>query len=557
MLGSIFGKLKGKKVKKGIGLDIGSRFVKLVLLERHGTSYGLLNYALVELPPEAVVGKEIMDRQAIIEKIVAIVEEYELFGEAVTINVAGKGVILRRITVPRMTEKELTESIERLFTENVPFEMADVIWDYKVLPPATGNEAEEMDLLLVAVRNDTIYSMVEIIKEVGLEVAGIDVDPLAINHALDVNGYLAMTEGNVAVINIGFENTTVMLIRNGYYYAHRDIPVATKVYTEALMRYLDLTFERAIDVLIGREIEGTEYETVSEIIETINNQLLEHIDRLFPTFRSVEETERPATLYLTGGGAWILGLRDFLQEHYQITVDVVDPFMQIAYNEEIFGEEDAQKVSPLLTIATGLALKHLGAAKIDVNLLPYEERPPEERIAAPKALKLEPILGALAFIGLAAYIGLTYTSSMKQISQLDEEIMTTRQEIAQLKSKVTELKEFERKKKEIDSKLQVLNQVSSGRYFHVKLLNELNRILPSTVWITSYSEEGGGQSTANITLSCKAIYPTDVTDFMRSLEDSPFFSNVQLQYVRQEIEDDQQIVVFEIKCTATDVEVQQ
>ncbi len=543
MLNLSFGKKKKKRA--GIGLDLGSRYIKLAVLEKRGSSFELKKYAIEELPAEAVVGKEIMDRQAIIDKLSALVEQHGLENEAVTFNVAGKGVILRRITVPKQDQKALAESIERYLTENIPFDLADVIWDYKVLP-STGTE-EEMDLLLAAVRNDMVYSLIDIVKESGLQVGGIDIDPIAIEHALAVNEYLE-GEGDVVVFHVGYENTEVVMFRDGLFYAYRDIPIATKVYSEALMRYLDITFDRTIPVLIGAEVEGSEYEEMLGIIRSINERLVDQIDRLFPTLISPDELEKPRAIYLTGGGAWIVTLRDFLQDHYQLAVDIADPLLQLSYDTELFGDEDTQKLGPMLTIAIGLALKQLGNATIDLALSPVEERKVEEKKGVKIGLK--PVIGVLAGAGLAAYIGLTYMSQTAKIKELEAEKLETQNKIAELKRKVKELQIFEDKKREVEAKLQVIHEVARGRFFQVKILDELNRVLPDGVWIKTLKESGDGESSVTITLEGGAVQPFGVTEFMRSLEDSPLFSNVELISVQEEKTEEGVYTSFQMKFTA-------
>ncbi len=537
-----------KKNKAGVGLDLGSRFIKLAVLEKRGSSFELKKYAIEEIPAESIVGKEIMDRQAVVETLASLVEQHGLEGEFVTFNMAGKGVMLRRITVPKQDPKALAESIERYLTENIPFDLADVIWDYKILP-STGTE-EEMDLLLAAVRNDTVYSMIDIVKEAGLQIGGIDLDPIAIEHTMAINEYLN-GEGDIFVFHIGYENTEVILFRDGLFYAYRDIPIATKIYTEAIMRYLDLTFERAIPVLLGTEIEGAEYEEAMGVVRSINERLVDQIDRLFPTLISPDELEKPRAIYLTGGGAWIIGLRDFLQDHYQLAVDIVDPLLQLSYDTELFGEEDTQHISPILTVAIGLALKQLGNATIDLALSPVEERRAEEK----KKIKigLEPVVGVLSAAGLAAYIGLTYMGQVSRIKELNREIAETRGKIQALKQKVDELQQYEEKKKEVEAKLAVIEEVAKGRFFQVRIMDELNRIIPDGVWITELSESGSGPDQVTITLKGGAVQPFDVTELMRSLEDSPIFSNVELVSVEQTHTETEVYTSFQLKFTASNI----
>ena len=64
----MFGFLKRKR-KSLIGLDIGSNVVKCLRLDLSGDRPSITHFAMADLPPEAIVDGEIMDRELVIEAI--------------------------------------------------------------------------------------------------------------------------------------------------------------------------------------------------------------------------------------------------------------------------------------------------------------------------------------------------------------------------------------------------------------------------------------------------------------------------------------------------------
>ena len=61
----MFGFLKGKQ-KSLIGLDIGSNVVKCLRLDLSNDRPVITHFAMADLPPEAIVDGEIMDRELVI-----------------------------------------------------------------------------------------------------------------------------------------------------------------------------------------------------------------------------------------------------------------------------------------------------------------------------------------------------------------------------------------------------------------------------------------------------------------------------------------------------------
>ena len=98
------------KRKNVIGLDIGSSSVKLVELKEGRNGFKLQNLAISPLPPEAIVDGTVMDSVTIINMIWDLVTAVTKTKDVVT-SVSGHSVIVKKITLPFMTESELEESI--------------------------------------------------------------------------------------------------------------------------------------------------------------------------------------------------------------------------------------------------------------------------------------------------------------------------------------------------------------------------------------------------------------------------------------------------------------
>ena len=201
----------GKK-KDVIGLDIGCSSIKLVELREDKKGYKLQNLAISPLPPEAIVDGALMDSVTIIDTIRDVIANSKTKTKDVVTSVSGHSVIVKKISLPLMTEAELEESIQWEAERYIPFDINDVNIDFQIFGAAPENP-EVMDVVLVAAKKDIINDYVSIIMESGLNPVVIDIDSFALENMLAIN-YEVAKEETVAIVNVGASVTNIDIIKN-------------------------------------------------------------------------------------------------------------------------------------------------------------------------------------------------------------------------------------------------------------------------------------------------------------------------------------------------------
>src|SRR4051795_1059129 len=166
------------KSKLALGLDIGSSSVKLVQLKEAGKrGYVLDGFGVAPLPPEAIVDGALMNSTAIVEAIRQLVSQFKLKNREVAIGVSGHSVIIKKISMPRMTRDELEESIQWEAEQYIPFDVKDVNIDTQILTAPEGDDQTQtgqMDVLLVAANKDMINDYRAVVAEAGLQPVVVD-----------------------------------------------------------------------------------------------------------------------------------------------------------------------------------------------------------------------------------------------------------------------------------------------------------------------------------------------------------------------------------------------
>jgi type IV pilus assembly protein PilM len=389
----MFGFLKGKK-KSLIGMDIGSNVVKCLRLDLSGDRPVITHFAMADLPPEAIVDGEIMDRELVIEAIRGAAEKANLPDEPIASAVAGRAVIVKKIVMDKMSEDDAREAIFWEAEQHVPFDIDDITLDFQILQDDIG--AEQMELLLVAAKKDMILGHAELIRDAGFRPLVIDVASFANQNAWeyaaarggfrdlaavtaaadeagaeDVDGDMdPFDEGEgqemgaddqsasefVALLDVGGGVTNVHIVKDGVPYFTRDLPLGVAHFIEEFQKQLGLTYETAHEVARGHTQEVDD-QLVAEIVQSVGSEIYQGLEPSLSYLKTSGEADGIDRIVLSGGGAHLPGLREYLAECYNVPSEVADPLAGLDYDPDLFGEGEAEELSPLLTVSVGLALR--------------------------------------------------------------------------------------------------------------------------------------------------------------------------------------------------------
>src|ERR1017187_9553696 len=340
------------KTRSLVGLDIGSSSVKAVELKKVKDGYELVSFGLEPLAQDTVVDGAIMDAPSVAEKIVAIFDTQKIKSRDVATSVSGHSVIVKRVSMPLMTEEELYDRIQAEASQHIPFDIADVNLSYQLLE-ATENQ---MDVLLVAVKKDKILNHTNVLAQAGKTPIIVDIDAFALQNCFEVN-YEPDPTQVVALLNIGASVMNINIVRGGIPLFTRDVSVGGNQYTDALQKELDLSFEDAERLKKGENIAGVAEEHRGTILRSVTDILVLEIQKTFDFFRATSTGESIQKIVVAGGSSRVPGLMDVLREEFAIPVEEMYPFRKIVINPARVNEEQIRELAPRLAIAVGLALR--------------------------------------------------------------------------------------------------------------------------------------------------------------------------------------------------------
>ncbi len=347
----------GKK-RDVIGLDIGCSSIKLVELREDKKGYKLQNLAISPLPPEAIVDGALMDSVTIIDAIRDVIANSKTKAKDVVTSVSGHSVIVKKISLPFMTESELEESIQWEAERYIPFDINDVNIDFQIFGAAPENP-EAMDVVLVAAKKDIINDYVSIIMEAGLNPVIIDIDSFALENMLAINYDIAKEE-TVAIVNVGASVANINIVKNNVSAFTRDIFKGGNQITEEIQRQLHVDHEEAERIKVGSKVDPTSQPVIEEVLKTASESLAVEIGNSLDFFQSTTTYEKIGKLYLSGGGSKIKDFDTTLQQQIGIPVEVANPFKKVEYSGRAFDLEYLREIGPIMAVGVGLASRKVG-----------------------------------------------------------------------------------------------------------------------------------------------------------------------------------------------------
>jgi type IV pilus assembly protein PilM len=303
-----------------------------------------------------------MNSTAIVEAIRQLVSQYKLKNREVAIGVSGHSVIIKKISMPRMTQEELEESIQWEAEQYIPFDVKDVNIDTQILNPDANDATGQMDVLLVAAKKDMINDYTTVVSEAGLSPVVVDVDAFAVQNMFAAN-YDIPDKETVVLINAGASVVNINIIANGATVFTRDVTIGGNQFTEEIQKQLNVSYEEAEALKIGgnsADAEAVVPQEVERVMAGVAEQVAGEIQRSLDFYAGTAADANFSKVFLSGGTAKIPALFKTIEARVGVPVEILNPFRKIEVDNRKFDPAFIMDVAPMAAVAVGLALRRPG-----------------------------------------------------------------------------------------------------------------------------------------------------------------------------------------------------
>lgn len=348
-----------KKKNHLVGLDIGSRTIKAAELTETKQGMRLENFGMIDIAPGLIEDGVIKDPETVADAIRQLMKDQDIREQNVAISIGGYSVIIKKIIVDTMSEEQLEEIINVEAEQYVPFDIDDVYVASQILGESPNN-ANKMDVLLVAEKKNLVNDYVELVRIPGLNPCIIDVEAFALQNIFETN-YGTFDE-SVALIDIGASKTTLTILKGNTWIFTRHVSVGCGQIDEKVASLLDCDYVEAEKIKKQGESESISTGNLREIVSTVAADWSLEIQQALDFFRSENPEDNIKRIFLSGGGAHTKEFYNLLSQDVSAAVETIDPFGSLTINHERIDTSYLDSISHQAAICLGLSLRRVADA---------------------------------------------------------------------------------------------------------------------------------------------------------------------------------------------------
>jgi general secretion pathway protein L len=311
-----------------VGIDIGGASVKVAVLRSAYRKLGIQRLASAKVARSGEGASAQPDIAGAVRTAVAAALEGEPPGlDAVAVAIEGSRAAIHRLELPATAQKQLADVLSYELEAQVPFDLENAVFDWRVLERAPGDTTGELAVVAAVARVEDVRARIDLVREaIGQEPERVGVGALVLGAL--VPHAAALTEHDtVAFLDIGEKSSEVLIIERGEPVYARTLSIGTEGLPQTAAR-------------IGRDV------------------------RVSIAAHRAQGGAAPAVVYLCGQGAFESSAEGFFAQQLETPVGRLP---ELSLDASALGEDDradlpryAKAVALALTLAgrgTGMNLR--------------------------------------------------------------------------------------------------------------------------------------------------------------------------------------------------------
>jgi len=345
--------LSSKKEQFPIGIDIGSHAIKVCQVAKSGDNFRIISLGTAKLPDGAVEDGILQEPEEVARTITTLLKNLKLKEKSVAISISGYSVIVKKINLSVMAEKDLDDYIQAEVGQYIPFDIEDVYLDYQDLHTNTA-DYDRTDVMLVAAKREVVDGYLSMLQSAGLKVVIVDIGAFALENIYDTNYSL---EENVVLVDIGATKMSINIVSQGISVLARDVVVGSRQLTDQIQNRFGITTEEAEGLKMGYEPVEEKQKDLDEIFASTCTQWALELKKAIDLYYTNNPDMALNKIILSGGGSRIQGLDQFFAEEIGLEVETLNPFRKIQTDNKNIDKEYLDYIGPEIAIALGLAIR--------------------------------------------------------------------------------------------------------------------------------------------------------------------------------------------------------
>jgi len=378
MLQSLIGSLSGvgHSGRSVLGIDVGASSIKVVQLRPEKGKAILETYGEIALGPysSTEVGRAThLPTADVVKALKDLMSEANVTATNAGIAIPFSASLTSVIEMPKMSESQLAHMIPLEARKYIPTNINEVMLDWFIIPDDPAQEewtrsqaakytekkkaSPKTEVLLVAIHKEVLNGYQNIAKEIGIQVGFYELEIFSA-----VRSSLSRGIAPVMVVDIGAATTKVYVVERGIIRFSHLINLGSQDLTLGISRSLGWSFDKSERIkreqgLVIREGSDKEHDIqVKEALLSTSGRIFSEVNRVLLSYEKKYE-RNVSRIVLTGGGAGLLGLKEYITDVIRIEVEIGNPFNKI--QTPAFLEDVLVEVGPEFAVSVGVALRRM------------------------------------------------------------------------------------------------------------------------------------------------------------------------------------------------------
>jgi type IV pilus assembly protein PilM len=334
-----------------VGIDIGSKTIKIVEVEKEGGGFslsasGIVGYSGITVD-KMVDEKEMASLGQIIKKLH---NEAGISSKDAVISVPEPLVFTRTIKFPFLTDNEIASAVKWEAEQYIPIPLTEAIVQHTILARNEKSSPPDVLVLLVAAPRTVVEKYTKVVQLAGLTTTAVETELIALTRSL------APPDKTVLLVDLGAASTNIAISKMGLLSFSRSIPIAGEAFTRAVSQGLGVTTQQAEEYKKTYGFDAAQLEgKVKEVLSPVLMLVVDEIKKAISYYLTEEKGESPGALIVTGGTSAVPEIVSTLTKLIGMEVLVGNPFAKTRVDPET--AKKLAPYAPLYGVAVGLAMR--------------------------------------------------------------------------------------------------------------------------------------------------------------------------------------------------------
>ncbi|MFO1539812.1 MAG: pilus assembly protein PilM [Chloroflexota bacterium] len=353
------------KAKAAWGIEVGNAAIKAVRLERDGSYIRVADFIVIP-HPKVLTTPDLNIEEMLRMSLGSFAQQKSVEGAAVVMSVPGYDGLARFAKLPPIPKKAIPQTVLFEATQQIPFPLEEVEWDYHVF---ASDDSPEYEVGIFAILKEKIAQRLGLYKELGIRPSGMTLGPVAVYNAMMYDRDLGGGAKPVmAFLDIGTRATDLVVIQDGRCWI-RTCPIGGHSFTESIVSAFSTPYGKA-DRHKGEAATHKHAKQLMHAMKPVFDDLLQEVQRSVGHHQSLNPGKPITQIIGLGSTFRIPGLRKFLSDQLRIEIRRLEDFERLKVEGSAASDFAANAIN--LSPAMGLALQGLGQSAININLSPVE-----------------------------------------------------------------------------------------------------------------------------------------------------------------------------------------